>query len=349
MKDNFQPWLSSPLKDSSLILAPAIVPVVIVFLFQGYFQDQSEVSSIWWIVLVLCIDVSHVYSTLFRLYWDKSTFDTYRKLLLLIPCLTFGAGFFLHMYSSSLFWRVLAYIAVFHFIRQQYGFMRLYSRTEVSNKLIRTIDTVAIYNATLYPLLYWHINLTQDLSWFVKNDFIKLNVYGLDGTLKFIFIAIASLYVVKELLLSYRKSHFNIPKNMIMLGTYMSWYVGIISFHGDLIFTLLNVVAHGVPYMGLIWIYGEHKSNGKFSFSWKGASIFLAVLLTFAYFEETLWDILVWKDHTDLFPFLTEYSALQSPLVLSVIVPLLVIPQVTHYILDGFIWRFSKQSPSRIQ
>jgi hypothetical protein len=29
---------------------------------------------------------------------------------------------------GAVFWSVLAYIAVFHFIPQQYGFMRLYAR-----------------------------------------------------------------------------------------------------------------------------------------------------------------------------------------------------------------------------
>jgi hypothetical protein len=134
---------------------------------------------------------------------------------------------------------------------------------------------------------------------------------------------------------------------MIMLGTYLSWYVGIITFQGDLIFTLLNVVAHGIPYMGLIWIHGEKKAP-DFSFGWKGIAIFITILLGLAYFEETLWDILVWKDHPDIFPFFTTHDALNNPYLLSLIVPLLVLPQLTHYVLDGFIWRFSKDSHARI-
>jgi hypothetical protein len=341
-----QPWLCDPQKEIGLILAPSLLPVVAIFIFQDYFISH-EVSSFWWVLLVLCIDVSHVYSTLFRFYWDKPTFVKYKSLLITIPVTAFLIGAGLHNYDSMLFWRILAYVAAFHFVRQQYGFIRLYSRKEAASKLFRTIDTVAIYNATLYPLLYWHLHLTSKLSWFVQGDFVALKSIIASDIVQGIFIAIIVFYMLKEAWVSYQNKLLNIPKNMIMLGTYLSWYVGIITFQGDLIFTLLNVVAHGIPYMGLIWIHGEKKAPG-FSFGWKGIAIFMTILLGLAYFEETLWDILVWKDHPDIFPFFTAHDPLDNSFILSVIVPLLVLPQITHYVLDGFIWRFSKDSQARI-
>jgi hypothetical protein len=342
-----QPWLADPTKETWLILAPSILPVALIFLFNDYFLN-SEVSSLWWLILVLCIDVSHVYSTLFRMYWDRATFAKYKRLLIMIPIVGFIAGATVHLYSAAIFWRILAYVAVFHFVRQQYGFMRLYSRKEIQSKLFKFIDSVSIYNATLYPLIYWHINLTGKLSWFVKGDFISFQIPGLDDVLFYIFLAILAMYILKEIWIVIEQRAFNIPKNMIMIGTYASWYVGIVAFQGDLIFTLLNVVAHGIPYMGLIWIYGEKKSSATSLFGWRGALIFIAVLIAFAYVEEGLWDVLVWKDHTDIFPFFTQNASLESSLLLSIIVPLLVLPQITHYVLDGFIWRFSKDSGARI-
>lgn len=342
-----QPWLSNPLKDSVLILAPSIIPVAIVVLFQPYFKTNQEVSTLWWIILVLCIDVGHVYSTLFRLYWDKSTFNNYRKVLVIIPLVAFICGFALHLYSAHWFWRILAYVAVFHFVRQQYGFMRLYSRKEQASKLSRWLDTIAIYTGTLYPLLYWHINLTSSLSWFVPGDFVQINIHELDRILLYVYIGVSSLYTIKEIWMSARQHSFNIPKNMIMLGTYLSWYVGIITFQGDLIFTFLNVVSHGIPYMGLIWIYGEKKTKDSFSFTTKGFALFLTILLLLAYFEEGIWDIFIWKDHPEVFPFLTAYTAVSHPVVMSILVAILVLPQVTHYVLDGFIWRFSTDKNAR--
>lgn len=342
-----QPWLANPLQESIFILAPALLPVAVVFAFQDYFTTH-EVSTYWWVLLVLCIDVSHVYSTLFRLYWDRQTFMTYRRLLIVIPVTAFIAGFFLHYYDAMLFWRILAYVAVFHFVRQQYGFMRLYSRKEPASKLNRIIDTFSIYNATLYPLLYWHLHATDKLAWFMKGDFIAFELHEYEAALIFIYTGIIVIYCAKEAWTSYRQRMVNIPKNLIVLGTYASWYVGIVSFQGDLIFTLLNVVAHGIPYMALIWIHGEKKTTRNFSFNLKGVGIFAGVLLLLAYVEENLWDSIVWKDHPEVFPLLAGFPSPENPLLLSAIVALLVLPQITHYVLDGFIWRFSKDSQSRL-
>lgn len=336
-----QPWLHHARTESLLILAPSLLPVAIVILFQDYFIHHT-VSDFWWVVLVLVIDVGHVYSTLFRLYWDRPTFLQYKRTLILIPVIAFGAGILIHIYSGALFWRLLAYIAVYHFVRQQYGFMRLYSRKENQTSTQRWIDITAIYMATLYPLCYWHLHLTKELSWFVPGDFISVsNSAVIDQVLLTLYVLSIVFYLIKELLFTL-KYGINLPKNLIIVGTYLSWYTGIVMFQGDLIFTMLNVVAHGIPYMGLIWIYGERKDVTHFSFTLKGVAIFCGILILLAYLEEGLWDILVWKDHQAIFPFMQSLAPLDNPYVLSIIVPLLVLPQITHYVLDGFIWRFSK-------
>jgi hypothetical protein len=343
-----QPWLSDAREETLFILVRSFFPVALVLLFSAYF-NSNEVSTFWWVLLVLCVDVSHVYSTLFRLYWDRETFQTYKKLLLIIPLMAFVAGFFLHLYSSLLFWRILAYVAVFHFIRQQYGFLRLYSRAERTAKILRLIDTVSIYNATVYPILYWHVHATEKLAWFIKGDFIHLDASAIFPLFTYFYFFTIGTYLMKEIFISWETGFVNVPKNMIVVGTYLSWYVGIVLFQGDLIFTLLNVVAHGIPYMALIWIYGKKKATKTFSFNWRGVSVFLAVLLVLAYAEEFLWDGFVWKDHPEVFPFVTHFATIESPFILSMVVAVLVLPQVTHYILDGFIWRFSKDARARIQ
>jgi hypothetical protein len=341
-------WLANRSKETVLIILPLFIPVIIVIAFSDYFSAHHEVTAGWWLLLVLLIDVSHVYSTLFRFYWEKNTFDKYRKVLIIIPIAAFVVGLSLHLYDSFLFWRVLAYVALYHFIRQQYGFLRLYSRKQNQEKPEKLIDSAAIYAATLYPVLYWHMNLTGTLSWFVPNDFVKLDLEWLEIPSLVTYILIMLVYIVKETMISL-KSGFNTPKNAIVAGTFLSWYVGIVMFHGDLTFTLLNVVAHGIPYMGLVWLYGEKKGGVAFSPGLKGVLIFVAVVATFAYFEEAIWDGMIWKDHPGLFPFMDGFEALSNPIVISVVVALLVLPQVTHYVVDGFIWRFSKDSSARIE
>jgi len=340
-----QPWLANPTLEYALILAPSILPVALVLVFQNYFTSHA-VSTAWWIVLVLCVDVSHVYSTLFRLYWDRATFNTYKHLLVVIPVSAFIVALVIHLYDAMLFWRLLAYIAVYHFVRQQYGFMRLYARKESSGMWHKRIDAMAIYAATLYPLLYWHITGTDHIAWFVKGDFISLSLAAFMPLLTGVYYGIILIYISKETYITLKERFFNIPKNLIVTGTFLSWYVGIVAFQGDLIFTLLNVVAHGIPYMALVWIYGSKKASSKFSFGIKGVAIFISVLFLLAYAEENLWDNFVWNDHPEIF--LTLSATIDNPTVLSVLVALLVLPQVTHYVLDGFIWKFSKDVHARI-
>lgn len=346
MKNNSH-WLADPAKETIGILLPLFIPVVVVFFFNDYFSSQTEVTTLWWLVLVLMIDVGHVYSTLFRFYWEKNTFAQYKSLLIIIPVASLIVGVGIHMIDSFLFWRILAYAALFHFIRQQYGFMRLYSKEQGQPAWASWLDSFSIYNATLYPVVFWHLHLTDSLSWFIPNDFISISLPA-DGLIFTIYIIILITYVIKEVYYSLQSSDFNWPKNGIVMGTYLSWYAGIIFFKGDLAFTLMNVVSHGIPYMVLIWLYGSKKNSSGFSFGWKGVFIFFIVLFGLAYFEESLWDILVWKDHSDLFPFFEFSNPLSNPWVLSVVVPLLTLPQITHYVLDGFIWRLSKDRNARI-
>ncbi len=343
-----QHWLTNPRKELSLIIAPLFVPVIIVFLFRDYFESHTEVTSLWWLALVLLIDVSHVYSTVFRFYWEKATFQKYKSLLVIIPVSAFAIGVVVHLYDSFLFWRLLAYAALYHFIRQQYGFMRLYARQQNQTRIQKWINGVAIYAATIYPVLYWHLHLTQSLSWFVPHDFITIQFPYADEVLLGLYIVIICCYALKEIYISFQVRDLNIPKNCLVIGTILSWYVGIIVFNGDLTFTFLNVVAHGIPYMGLVWMYGEKKAKPTFSFGLKGIMIFLGALILLSYFEESIWDIFVWKDHPSIFPFFTQLDPVHDPILLSLLVPLLVLPQITHYVLDGFIWRFSKDTNARI-
>jgi hypothetical protein len=62
--------------------------------------------------------------------------------------------------------------------------------------------------------------------------------------------------------------------------------------------------------------------------------VFLATLWALAYVEELFWHRGVWHDKQWLFGGDWDWGKLKMWLV-----PLLALPQLTHYVLDGFIWR----------
>src|SRR5258708_38455690 len=83
-----------------------------------------------------------------------------------------------YLQSCLLFWRLLASLAVFHFIRQQYGFLRIYSREEKAPAWARWTDTFTVYYATIYPLLYWHLGEPRNFNWFVDDDLFRFRSGG---------------------------------------------------------------------------------------------------------------------------------------------------------------------------
>lgn len=344
-----QPWLASPGFDLLWIIGPAFWITALVLFFSDYAHGLSETPEWLWAVLVMGVDVSHVYSTLYRTYFDRAELNARRQLYLFTPFLVLCVGWAVYaLGGGAVFWRVLAYAAVIHFVRQQYGFFMLYRRGEHGQPAwARRIDMTLIYLATVYPLIYWHTH-EKTITWFAHGDFFHLPLPWIAAATGALYAVVAVVYVLKEWATWRARRFINLPKQFLLIGTALSWWVGIITFDNDLAFTAINTVAHGIPYMALIWFYGRNQqAMGIATWHWRGMGqvfslswlpVFGGLLLLFAYFEEGLWDGWVWREHTALFaPFQTFVPASDGWLIL--LVPLLTLPQATHYFLDAFIWR----------
>lgn len=335
-----QAWIYSPLSDGFFIIAPAFLISLAVVLFPNFFVE-GEVSPMLWLLLIVGVDVSHVYSTLYRTYFDKEEFAIHKKPLVWIPLLAYVGAVCLYAVGVKVFWTVMAYIAVYHFVRQQYGFFRIYSRKEqLAFSFEKWLDPTVIYLATIYPIIYWHTH-PRVFNWFVDGDFFYLPYPIIASIVGWIYVGLLLFYAGKELYKFTQNNFFNLPKNLILLGTAISWSLGIVLYNSDLAFTATNVIAHGIPYMALIWMYGKKKNKSTgigFIYEFVSIPIFVAIIFIFALLEEGLWDTWVWGDHPQLFGWLHGLPEL-SATALIFVVPLLILPQLTHYIIDGFIWR----------
>ncbi|OWP62172.1 hypothetical protein CDA63_15685 [Hymenobacter amundsenii] len=341
-----QPWIRSAGFDGLWILAPPFLALLAVAALPPAMRTGPQMPLWAWVCLIVLIDVAHVYSTLFRTYFDRARRRRFRTLLWAVPLACYAAGVALHGLGGGLwFWRVLAYAAVFHFIRQQYGFLRLYSRQEMAPPFSRRLDMVLIYAATLYPLLWWHLSPPRHFNWFIEGDFVQRDWPAGRLGLTVLYGGLLLGYLVKEIRQVRRTGRLNWPRNLLLLGTAASWYVGIVLLNGDLTFTLLNVVAHGIPYLALIWTTSQPASatSAPTARAWwqgrYGVLLFLGVLFGLALLEEGLWDGLVWREHSAVFGWFQQLPAVSDSALLTLLVPLLALPQATHYVLDGFIWR----------
>lgn len=344
-------WVKSALFDSAFILFPPFICLLLIFIFPHFFKNDENDNEWIWFFLVVCVDVGHVYSTIYRTYLDKQIVEKNKMLFYLSPILLYVVGVILHSINPLLFWRVMTYFAVFHFIRQQYGFMRLYARGEDNGVFSRVIDTVIIYAATIYPIIYWHLQGKQAFNWFVDNDFLYFNFPAAIPFVQWFYLFLLAIYSGKEIWFLCKNKTINLPKNILIVGTIVSWYMGIVYFKGDLTFTLLNVVCHGIPYYALVWAFGNKQNNTlqktvlwvNFFFSPRNILFFLGFLFLLSYTEELFWDGFVWKEHGSIFPtstFLPDVSDKKN--LLSLLVPLLALPQILHYFIDGFIWKIKQ-------
>jgi len=330
-------WLFSRNIDLSVFVGSSVASLLLLAVgWQlGILNDDSPDWT--WISAVLLIDVAHVWSTSFRVYFDAEEFKRRFWLYLLVPAFGYAVGVALYSEGELTFWRVLAMVAVFHFVRQQYGWVALYRR-----KLGETenwtwwIDAAAVYLATIYPLAFWMTSLPRNFNWFVANDFFVLP--ALVETILFpVYVLALAVYFAKSIYLYKKEGFLNPGKDIVVATTAICWYVGIVAFNSDYAFTVTNVIIHGVPYFALIWFYAKSRreSTGRvyrtLSDHW---FIFLATLWAFAYVEELLWSRGVWHERTWLFGTNWDWTEWKMWLV-----PLLAVPQLTHYILDGFIWR----------
>jgi hypothetical protein len=326
-------WLFSRRVDLAVFGGSALLSLVLLAAGARLGILHSDTPEWTWIAGVLLVDVAHVWSTIFRTYLDTNELRRRPLLYASVPIGAYAFGLLLYDTGTLLFWRCLAYLAIFHFVRQQYGWVALY-RSRAGETAGRWIDTLAIYAATLYPLLFWHAHLPRKFWWFLPNDFAFALPAIAAAIAAPIYWVILAVYVLRSIAAGFP----NPGKDLVVATTALCWYVGIVALDSDFAFTVTNVFIHGIPYFALIYIY--QRTNGEPATpANRILPFFLAVVWILAFAEEALWDRTLWNERAWLFGTWSLVSLERW------IVPLLAVPQVTHYLLDGFIWKRRSARP----
>ncbi len=341
-------WLRSPAFDLGWFAGPPLLAALAVLAFPAL--RAADTPPWGWLVFVVFVDVGHVYATLYRTYLDPEEFPRRRALYMYLPVVAWVAGALLYRISPLTFWRALAYLAVFHFVRQQYGFMRAYAHLEGPKPVWeQRLEAAAIYSTMLYPLVYWHSDPARRFWWFVQGDFVTLN--RLAGPWAgWLYAAVLGAFAGRQLARRSLGLEVHPGKLAVIGSTAAAWYVGIVATNSDFAFTITNIVSHGVPYYALVWLYGNRAwKDGSWRERWHapraaGVLAFVCLLVFFGYAEEGVWDVLVWKEHARLY-FGMALDWAPAGALAAVLIPLLALPQATHYILDAYLWRFDGSNP----
>lgn len=344
------PWLFSRRADLLLFGGPAVASILLLALGARTGELDGDLPLALWVLTVVGVDVAHVWSTGWRVYADPEEFRRRPALYLAVPAAAYGAGVLFFTAGPLVFWRVLAYLATFHFVRQQYGWVSLYRRKSGENEEPgatwgRRLDAATIYGATLAPLVFWHATLPKRFHWLLAGDYAS-GLPAWTGPLALAaFGGVFALWLGKEGWRFATGRGVSWGKILVVVTTALIWHLGIVTFDSDYAFAVTNVLIHGVPYFGLVFLALRRAAESRAAarrppvladLGARHAVFFLAPLVLFAFLEEWGWDRLVWHENGTLFP-----GAAIDPgsVLLALLVPLLALPQATHYLLDAWIWK----------
>lgn len=358
-------WLISPAFDLTWLHLPVWFCWALALLLPR--ETVAAPLPVWvWVVAVLIIDVGHVWTTIYRTYLDPVARREQGRRLPWTPLLCFALCLPAALISETLFWRLLAYVAVFHFIKQQVGIAALHGRAQgkagdrAPLPWAWRLDKYTVYVGAGFPILYWHTRPEKGISWFVSGDFVPLSAAWLPSWANVLFVAVwvglPAAWLATNLVWTLQgRQSFPLGKALWVLGTCINWWLGIVAFDSDLVFTITNVVAHGVPYYALVGRYARRKAAAggygkRVHAAARGPLLTLAALalvLGLAFAESMLWDGLLYRDYTSVFTPLggSFLPFLEDPWARGLCIALLSLPQTTHYVLDGFIWKFNAQNP----
>ena len=230
-------WLFSAPIDLAVFGGTALVALALVALAPalgaslGTSPEAPGGAPEWsWIAGVLLVDVAHVWSTSFVVYLDPAEWKRRPGLYAGTPLAVFAAALALYAWGEGPFWRAIAYLAVFHFIRQQYGWVMMYrAKNAERDRLGRWLDGATIYAATGYPLVWWHAHLPRGFAWMRDGDFVS----GLPGwtveLARVIYLGLLASYVARGAWQLVRGQSVSWGKHLIVATTVACWYVGIVA------------------------------------------------------------------------------------------------------------------------
>ncbi|MEO1269885.1 MAG: hypothetical protein AAFX99_17500 [Myxococcota bacterium] len=349
------PWIVSPRFDLAIVLVPMMVALGTLFLIRGL----SIREPLWaYLVFFVAFDVAHVWGTIYITYLDQEVMERRRRLLVGVVPVCFVAACGAHLISPTLFWTVLAYVAIVHFIKQQYGFIAIYrAKGRERSPWDRRLDSWALWVGALGPVVLWHATPQAQFDWFGSGEQFALTLPpSVQPVVWAVWGATAVVWVGRQLHMAMTEGRFNVGKAVWMVASWVSWYVGIrLADHLFISAAFINLM-HGVPYLGLIWFRCNVRWQGEDGHRLGGLSplvawlsqrrhwvAFYLVVFTLALLEEALWDGLVWGKYL---PALLGVDApTLSAVALSLLVALLSLPQIVHYALDSFLWKMDGTNP----
>lgn len=347
-----QPWIHSWYGDVlGFHLVPFLFLTLAVFKLPPFSDGYSNLNL--FLLGVLLIDWAHIFAQWHRIYYNPLESRLAKWIypasyLALIPLV----ALYVHYVDLRHLDVLLVYFVIYHFIKQQFGFIRIYSKIDGRKTPLESrAETAFIYLSMWTPVIYWHINFPKkDFYWSV--NFLKLpyieSIFYLVATL---YALSAGFYVWTELRRWKKNSVINIPKNLAVLAGALGW--GSISLFPEIsvliMFTV--VLTHDVSYTALVWMMArrDHKITYKKVkwFSWwsgPGMIFYVGVLIAGSHFIMVIHQELARDAELNYFLYGKIFNHITSSARewQSFGWALFFATQAHHYFIDRFLWKKEK-------
>lgn len=349
-----QNWVLDPLQDALLVIAApllALAAAIALFSFAGAKQATSLI-----IIAHIVVTVAHHLPTFIRIYGDVELFKRFKWTFLMAPVvpLLFSAcvlayinrkgypvEYFLYLYIMLALWDP------WHFLRQHYGFMRIYDRPNAApRRLAARMDLALSIVWFAYIMLAsgtWLADVMSDME-----NSIGLRVFNLlpEGTFasivglaRYAALAITCAYAAYLLWCRHKGYYVSVAKLalctttfgvMFLVYTPNAWILGIApEWTFKVGFAVIGVV-HVTQYLAIVWRYnrGLAARDGRARTGWfqvihaRGGWIIGAVY------------VLICLAYGDVIT--TERD---SRLLMSILLAVGFSSTLLHYYFDGFIWK----------
>lgn len=322
--------LEKPSKDFAWILFPGFAAALYFLMAEA---DNTFYEVMAFIVMGM-IDSGHVYSTLWRTYFHKE--ERISSIIYIwTPIVIFVIGFLWFHYQIPYLYSFIFYATAYHHIRQFYGVTKWYEKLDQS---FTKWSGRFLYLLSLTPAIAAHFRSDLVIEFYTKKDLLMYPDQGIHKVIIGVNIILGICYLLYEIN-NYRTGDFKLNRCLSVVAPVVLYtsvfYIGKDGFQ----ILLPLMVAHGIPYYAMLGVGLTRTRSSRFP---TYLSVFKAVLLTaiiFGGFE--------FYFEREIIDFDEKYLYIPPKLWESMLLGLYVIPLMSHYTLDAFIWK-SKHREGRL-
>lgn len=315
--------LGAPRRDLALILLPGLAGLAIAALF----TDGSRPLLLAALVAATLIDSGHVYLTVWRTVFrpaERRAAHIYWS----VPLAIFAAvALWLALPLPGL-WTALVYLTVYHHVRQFYGVSRWYQ------KLAGRFDAPSgrwLYALTLIPFALFHVRPGVRVALFSGDDLLLSPHAGLYTAGLAAFALVVAAWLFREVRL-WRRGHREPGRVLSIAAPALLYALCFLVARTETAILLPLLLSHGIPYFALMGHSLRRLEPARYRTALGTAFVLLATAALFGGAES-------WLEHSVITTQTPNYASAGVSTGQALLTALLLVPLVSHYIWDAFIWR----------